>query len=292
MKRKQPFSLNQFIRRQYGLPKKKKTKNVYFCDFAPMLPREKTENLFEQTVYKVVAQIVFNLLMKAFGLQGEEGRHYRCHGSLNMEGIDEDTDFHTSNFTMIFETAWKKNVSDDWLVWDESTLIEDLVMIIATSFIHGTPFLSRIKRFQRNIDDFSIFLSQQFFTDDFCLTVEAYVLEEYKRRSNRWEEVDTAAFQMSGWSYNVSHLFLLVLESAKSKLLGIIEELEFLCEPSHVASVEDRIQKQVWEVLVCDWVDKWGEQEDYIRLYESEGALRWFLDFVIPERIRVREYLF
>ena len=56
-----------------------------------------------------------------------------------------------------------------------------------------------------------------------------------------------------------------------------------------MASVEDMIKKRVWGALVCDWVRKRGNEEDYIRLYESQGALRWHLDFVIPEKERERQ---
>jgi hypothetical protein len=40
-------------------------------------------------------------------------------------------------------------------------------------------------------------------------------------------------------------------------------------------------------VLVIDWVKEESE-EKYIRLYESEGALQFYLNWIIQERARAR----
>jgi hypothetical protein len=101
------------------------------------------------------------------------------------------------------------------------------------------------------------------------------------------DDADKDAFEKSGWECNVGHLFLLLLESHTEKLHGMIDELEFSFKlRCAAATVEDMIRKQVWEVLVCDWVKEWGREEDHMRLHETKGALLWCLDYVVPERQR------
>jgi hypothetical protein len=167
-------------------------------------------------------------------------------------------------------------------------MMEDLVMPMARSFVHQTPLLSRIQRFQRDIEAHSAFLKKERSSRDFCLIVADCLCLDCQ--FNMCDDADQDAFEKSGWEHNVGHLFLLLLESHIEKLRGVIDELEFLFKSRHAAAtVEDMIRKQVWEVLVCDWVKEWGREEDHMRLHETKGAQLWHLDCVVPERQRQAE---
>ena len=120
------------------------------------------------------------------------------------------------------------------------------------------------------------------------MDVESVLNDDYHRDGDDLESEEFQEFEKSGWRHNVQHLFLHFLESHKATLLGVIQEIKYLYERPNVASVEDMIKKQVWGALVCEWVRKRGNEEDYTRLHESQGALRWHLDFVIAEKERAK----
>jgi hypothetical protein len=335
MKRKQSFSLNQFIKR-HGVAKKKKqqkaefctfspefpllkclTKNyvkrravtkkkkqqkVEFCSFSPEFPPPKgvTKNYVEELLHRLARQTVFNHLMLAMRLFGKHEKRWLCRRHVFL--VDpEENNLDPLCYTTIYATGFDTDACNWLWVSDQFAMMEELVMPMACSFVHQTPDLSRIKKFEEEIEEFSAFLKQKYRSKDFYLIVRDHLAEAHSEAidnsydgccfSHSLEEADVQAeididvFARTGWDFNVGYLFLLVLESHKVKLLGIIEELEFLFEsPYAAATVEDMIRKRVWEVLVHDWVKEWGTEEDYIRLYETEGALRWCLDYIVPER--------
>jgi hypothetical protein len=284
MKQKEYYSMNRFINKHGDITKKKKRKNVTICEWSPKLDMPKKGNRWEELLYNNANQTVFNLLTMKLGMYRLNGKRFRTKGFR----IDE-MDFEGDNFTLAggsdFANAFDEEAQDWISLWDKLSVMENLIMPMASAIIHRTPFLSRIKKFQCEIEEYSSHLREIFLGCNFWRLVQEVVIEDYERRG--WGDFESEEFQdleKSGWSHNVGHLFLLFLDSHKAKLLGVIEEVEYLNQRIHVASVEDIIKKRVWEALVVDWVRKQGDEEDYIRLYESEGALRWYLDFVIPER--------
>ncbi len=132
-------------------------------------------------------------------------------------------------------------------------MMEDRVMPMACSFVHQTPCLSRIQRFQRDIEACSVFLKKEHSSRCFYLIVADHLCSDCQ--FDMCDDVDKDAFEKSGWEHNVGHLFLLLLETHTEKLSGMIDELEILFKSRHAAAtVEDMIRKQVWEVLGRDAV--------------------------------------
>jgi hypothetical protein len=294
MKRKQPFSLSDFIL-GHGEWKKKKSKKqlkVRFSQFAPVLPIPKmtANNRNEDILCQRAHTVVFNHLMIALGLHGEFGERSRRDvflvDSEELHCVEALHDDDCSDKT--FMTAFDFE-SCDWLhALDQHSTMEDLVMPMACSFVHQTPCLSRIQRFQRDIEAHSAFLKKERSSRDFYLIVADHLCSDCQ--FDMCDDVDKDAFEKSGWEHNVGHLFLLLLESHTEKLRGMIDELEFLFKSRHAAAtVEDMIRKQVWDVLVCDWVKEWGREEGHTRLHETKGGLLWHLDHVVPERQRQAE---
>jgi hypothetical protein len=290
MKRKNLFSLSEFILR-HGEWKKKKSKKqlkVRFSQFTPVVPIPKmTANTCDEGILCQHAHmVVFNHLMIALGLHGKHGERSRRDvflvDSEELHWHDDDCSAKTFMTAFDFE-------SRDWLcAFDQRGMMEDLVMPMACSFVHQTPHLSRIKRFQRDIEACSAFLKKEHSSRRLCLIVADHLNSDHQ--FDMCDDADKDAFEKSGWECNVGHLFLLLLESYTEKVRGIVDELDFLFKSRHAAAtVEDMIRKQVWEVLVCDWVKEWGREEDYIRLYETKGGLLWCLDYVVPERQRHAE---
>jgi hypothetical protein len=296
MKRKPPFSLSDFLL-GHGEWKKKKKKSkkqlkVRFSQFTPVLPIPKmmANNRNEVILYQRAHIVVFNHLMIALGLYGAFGERSRRDVFLvDSEELccveaRHDDDCSKKSYMSAFDFE-----SRDWLcAFDQHSMMEDLVMPMACSFVHQTPYLSRIQRFQRDIEAYSVFLKKEYSSRYFYLIVADHLCSDYQ--FDMCDDVDKDAFEKSGWEHNVGHLFLLLLETYTEKLSGMIDELEFLFKSGYAAAtVEDMIRKQVWEVLVCDWVKEWGTEEDYIRLYETKGGLLWCLDYVVPERQRQAE---
>jgi hypothetical protein len=294
MKRKQPFSLSDFLL-GHGEWKKKKSKKqlkVRFSQFTPVLPIPKmmANNRNEVILYQRAHTVVFNHLMIALGLYEAFGERSRRDVSLvdseELHCVEarHDDDCSKKTFMSAFDFE-----SRDWLcAFDQHGVMEDLVMPMACSFVHQTPYLSCIQRFQRDIEAYSVFLKKEYSSSHFYLIVADLLYSDYQ--FDMCDDVDKDAFEKSGWEHNVGHLFLLLLETYTEKMRGMIDELEFLFMSRHAAAtVEDMIRKQVWEVLVCDWVKEWGTEEDYIRLYETKGGLLWYLDYVVPEMRRQAE---
>jgi hypothetical protein len=289
MKRKQRFSLSDFLL-GHGEWKKKKSKKqlkVRFSQFTPVVPSPKmtANNRNEDILCQRAHTVVFNHLMIALGSCGKFGERSRRDvflvDSKELHWHDDDCSAKTFMTAFDFE-------SRDWLcAFDQHSTMEDLVMPMACSFViklrvslasrdfNGT--LKLIPRFEKKCS-----------SRDLCLIVADHLNSDCQ--FDMCDDVDKDAFEKSGWECNVGHLFLLLLESHTEKLCGMVDELEFLFKSRCVAAtVEDMIRKQVWEVLVCDWVKEWGREEDCMRLHETKGGLLWCLDHLVPERQRQAE---
>ncbi len=273
------YSINRFINK-HGFTKKKQKKRVTFCEWSPKLDMPRKGNHFERLLYNKANQTVLNLLTMKLGMYRRNDKRSRTKGFPTDE-IDDECYFW-------FREAWDEE-DKKWIHFkDGESVMEDLIMPMASAIIHRTPFLSLIEKFQDTIEETSSYIREKFLYSEFWRDVESVLNDDYDRDWDYLESKEYQEFEKSGWRHNVQHLFLLFLESHKARLLGVIQEIKYLYERPNVASVEDMIKKQVWGALVWDWVRKRGNEEEYIHLYESQGALRWYLDFVIPERQRAK----
>jgi hypothetical protein len=286
-KRTPSFSLWQFCPKQR---KKRKVKHVTFVDFAPKWPPSQSElksmnrlESVESVVYFGAAQIVLNLLTVQLGFY--HSKHSSKHGK---------PEFCTDNDMENFDARFSDALNFDYYEWlspgdKYSGILEHLVLPMASAFIHQSPLLYRIKKFKRIIGQWSSYIKMRFLENNFWGLVKSYVADEMENDWQLEEEwlSQLHAFEESRSTCNVAYLFLVVLESYTLRMLGLIDNLEFLFEKPP-SSVMDEIERQVWEVLVIDWVKEESE-EKYIRLYESEGALQFYLNWIIPERAQAEE---
>jgi hypothetical protein len=137
--------------------------------------------------------------------------------------------------------------------------MEDLVLPMASSYIHRTSFLPRIKQFRQDYAEIRAHAMSRFTEEHFWETVlNSSVVDDWDR-----EYLES---HPNEWSYNVSHLFLQVLECFGNGFMGVISNLElFQKQPDR--SVEGTIDRMVWELLVSDWVLKCGGKAHHTRLY-------------------------
>ena len=172
-----------------------------------------------------------------------------------------------------------KGLIDSGHIWDE------LVMPIAFAFVHQTDWCPSLRRFRKFLGPWLLHFKTLIWTDEFTQHLEV-MADDY---------FDNDYYFWSGWETACNHgciknLFINKLEGDAATLGYIIEVLESLFpgkkegkeQTWNPKEAEDVVQKRVWEMWVIDWIRDKGES-DYIRLYESEGSLLWYKEYIVPE---------
>ena len=296
------FSLQKFMDRhdlRCKVPKVMKT--VSFLSFVPAWPPSetfpigpqiKTESCHERTedmLCGAATKILLNLLTISTGVFSNEcpaqlgfmDPAFHEHGTGCRRDIVDDSYSYTAkprrsdSFRFEFEDNddedYRRDIVDDysnamcgddsheWFNFDWASIMEDLVLPMASSYIHRTSFLPRIKQFRQDYAEIRSHAMSRFTEEHFWETVlNSKVVGDWDR-----EYLECSP---NGWSHNVSHLFLQVLECFGNGFMGVISNLElFQKQPDR--SVEGTIDRMVWELLVSDWVLKCGGKAHHTRLY-------------------------
>ena len=243
-----PLSLQKYMDRyepRYKVPKVMKT--VSFLSFVPAWPPSETFAIGPQTkaedfhcrteaiLYDAATRIVLNLLTISTGVCSNEcpaqlgfmDPAFHEHGTGCRRDIVDDSHSHTAkprrsdSFRFEFEDnddedhrrdivvdcsqAMCGDDSHEWFNFDWASTMEDLVLPMASSCIHRTSFLPRIKQFRQDCAETRSHAMSRFTEEHFWETVlNSKVVGDWDR-----EYLECSP---NGWSHNVSHLFLQVLE--------------------------------------------------------------------------------
>ena len=185
---------------------------------------------------------------------------------------------------------WYSQVKDQQKYWfghgpevGYERVFRDFILPVAAAYVLNGRLKSRLRKFHSDYYGWLAAIRQDFVGgEEFWMTVEKK-LEEWlwENKVNDvnafWNEYGKAK---SGAIINVFHL---CLERFATDLWYLIDHLEDLFERPQ-KSLETRIEKTAWEGMVVEWVEQQEDEELYIQLYETEGALAWYRDFVVPER--------
>ena len=299
---------------------KRKKLDVSFYDFVPGL-RPCGVSLAPIPIYKTAMERWIEEEMKYVGMEFLIGR--MCIFEINdFERDQADRDYHWSYWLKPWQNEeraledsadWKRRVKERknhgfgcgalWVkerknrrFWSgpfvgHERVFRNFIMPAAAAYVLNGRLKNRFKSFHGDYYGWLAAIRQDYVGGvGFWKTVQQRLYEAYchqhgigswmrpiEQEAGFWSEYRAARPEV------VVNIFHLWFERFARDLWDLIDRFEYLFERP-TKSLEIRIEKTAWENLVVEWVERKEDEELYIQLYETEGALAWYRDFVVPER--------
>ena len=287
------FYLKPFLRsRNY---KKKKKKTVRTVDFVVAWPppAKRSSCKWEPFMYQALQSVVLFLIVDEIGQEHGHENGYpwesikveQDHPKLKsveqnedeQEGEDE-TGY--SNYDSSFDEAVNRSFGESY---DGAVFYKQMVLPNACAFVHGTAWTRRLRKFKSSSGAWSEAAKRR--GCEFCMNGELHDLiysyyDWYPKRSRVemnpnsdqfWRGFDEAYHQLG-------QQFSLTLDYYLAKVDDLIVELDSMFGNNHPSSLDEVLSKQVWELLVLEWIQ--GKREEaYLYFYSTPGDFFYYKDF-------------